>query len=119
MRHRPAACKTSSTIFAAGCDCSAGREDSGDPRNRELGVMKKSTWNQAITIEDPETHAWRTIKTVRQAQSFLQDHWPNPTGSRYRQAETACDQALRGEGDTEKVRQAFIDAAIEAHLHLN
>lgn len=81
--------------------------------------MNKSTWSHAITIEDPDTHVWRTIRTVRQAQSLLHRQWPNRDGSRYRRAESVCDQALHGKADTEKARQAFIDAAIEAHLHLS
>lgn len=81
--------------------------------------MKKSTWSPAVTIEDPDTGAWRTVTTVRQAQSVLHHHWPNPDGSRYLQAETTCDKALHGEAETDKARKAFIAAAIEAHLHLS
>jgi hypothetical protein len=81
--------------------------------------MKKMTWNLPITVEDPETGAPRTVKTVRQAQSVLHDHWPDTSGSRYRAAEAACDSVMHGEADTDKARKAFIDAAIEAHLHLH
>ena len=81
--------------------------------------MKKSTWSPAITIEDPATGEVQTVRSVRQAQSVLHDHWPNPDGSRYRQAESTCDRALHGETETDKARKAFIDAAIEAHLHLS
>jgi hypothetical protein len=49
----------------------------------------------------------------------LHDHWPDTSGSRYRAAEAACDSAMHGEADTDKARKAFIDAAIEAHLHLH
>ena len=81
--------------------------------------MKKMTWNLPITVEDPETGAPRTVNTVRQAQSLLHDHWPDTSGSRYQAAETACDKALHGDIGTEEARKAFIDAAIEARLHLH
>ena len=80
--------------------------------------MKKSTWTPAIAVEDPDTHAWRTVRTVRQARDALHNHWPKHEGSRYRQAEAACDRALEGEADTDRARKAFIAAAIEAHLHI-
>lgn len=80
--------------------------------------MKKMTWNLPVVVEDPETGAPRTVKTVRQAQSVLHDHWPDTSGSRYRTAEATCDSAMHGDTETEKARKAFIDAAIEAHLHL-
>lgn len=80
--------------------------------------MRKMTWNLPVSVEDPETGALRTVKTVRQAQSALHDHWPDTSGSRYRVAEAVCDKAAHGETETDKARKAFIDAAIEAHLHL-
>ena len=81
--------------------------------------MRKMAWNVPVNVEDPETGAPRTIKTVGQAQSVLHDHWPDTSGSRYHAAETACDKAMHGEIETDKARKAFIDAAIEAHLHLS
>lgn len=81
--------------------------------------MTKMTWNVPVNVEDPETGEPRTVKTVRQAQSVLHDHWPDTSGSRYRAAEAACDSAMHGETETDKARKAFIDAAIEAHLHLS
>jgi hypothetical protein len=81
--------------------------------------MSKMAWNLPVNVEDPETGAPRTVKTVRQAQSVLHEHWPDTSGSRYRAAEAACDGAMHGETATDKARKAFIDAAIEAHLHLS
>lgn len=80
--------------------------------------MSKLAWNLPITVEDPMTGAPRTVKTVRQAQTTLHRNWPNTSGSRYRAAEEACDHALHGESKADDARKAFIDAAIEAHLHL-
>jgi hypothetical protein len=80
--------------------------------------MRKMTWNLPVIVEDPETGAPRTVRTARQAQSVLHQHWPDTSGSRFRAAEAACDRAVHGETETDKARKAFIDAAIEAHLHL-
>lgn len=81
--------------------------------------MRTMTWNLPVTVEDPETGALRTVRTVRQAQSVLRDHWPDMSGSRYRAAEAACDSAIHGETEADEARKAFIGAAIEAHLHLS
>ena len=80
--------------------------------------MNRLAWNVPITVEDPLTGAPRTVKTVRQAQTALHRNWPDTSGSRYRVAEAACDDALHGETKADNARKAFIDAAIEAHLHL-
>ena len=80
--------------------------------------MSKTAWNPAITVED-ETGLRRTVKTVGEAQAVLHGNWPDTSGSRYRLAETACEEALHGEVEPNEARKAFIAAAIEAHLHLS
>jgi hypothetical protein len=80
--------------------------------------MKKSTWTPVIAVEDPETHALRTVRTVREARDLLRHRWPAHEGSRYELAGAACDKALKGEADASDARKAFIAAAIEAHLHI-
>jgi hypothetical protein len=72
-----------------------------------------------ITIEDPETGMRRTVKSVRQAKATLDRFWPAYHGSQYWRAERICDQALHGNAAPVDVRQAFIAAAVEAHLHLS
>lgn len=81
--------------------------------------MKATSWNPAITVEDSETGARRTVRTVQQAQAVLHRNWPDTSGSRYRLAEEACEDALHGETEADDARKAFIAAAIEAHLHLS
>jgi hypothetical protein len=80
--------------------------------------MKNTAWKPAITIEDPETGARRTVKTARHAQKLLHRNWPCPSGSRYRLAEEACDGVLHQDVTADDARRAFIAAVIEAHLHL-
>lgn len=81
--------------------------------------MRPNAWNMPITIEDPETGMRRTVKSVRQAKAMLDRFWPTDHGSQYRRAEQICDQALHGDAAPAKARQAFIAAAVEAHLHLS
>lgn len=81
--------------------------------------MRSTAWNNPITIDDPETGLHCTVKTARQAQDVLHRNWPDTHGSRYRDAEQACEEVVHGEAAPRKARKAFIAAAIEAHLHLS
>ena len=81
--------------------------------------MTTTAWNSAITVEDSKTGTRRTVRTVRQAQTVLHRDWPDTSGSRYRLAETVCEDALHGGAESDEARKAFIAAAIEAHLHLS
>jgi hypothetical protein len=81
--------------------------------------MRANTWTSPITIEDPETGVRRTVKTVRQAKVVLDRLWPADHGSQYYRAETVCDEALHGDAAPVKARQAFIAAAVEAHMRLS
>ncbi|WP_425338243.1 DUF982 domain-containing protein [Rhizobium sullae] len=56
---------------------------------------------------------------MRQAKTMLGRFWPAYHGSQYRRAERVCDDALQGDCDANKARQAFIAAAVEAHFHLS
>lgn len=81
--------------------------------------MKTTTWNSPITIEDPDTGVRRTVSGVRQAKVVLDRFWPRYHGSQYHRAGKACEQALNGEAASINARQAFIAAAVEAHLRLS
>ncbi len=81
--------------------------------------MRSTAWNNPITIDDPDTGLHRTVKTARQAQNVLHRNWPDTHGSRFRDAEKACEEVVHGEAAPRKARHAFIAAAIEAHLHLS
>lgn len=81
--------------------------------------MRSTAWNNPITIDDPETGLHRTVKTARQAQTVLHRNWPDIHGSRFRDAERACEEVVHGDAVPRKARKAFIAAAIEAHLRLS
>jgi hypothetical protein len=81
--------------------------------------MRTDNWASPITIEDPESGVRRTVRTVRQAKLVLDRYWPSYHGSQYRHAEELCDEALHGEAAPVEARQAFIAAAVEAHMHLS
>ncbi len=80
--------------------------------------MRSTAWNTPITIDDPETGLHRTVRTARQARKLLSRNWPGNHGSRFHDAELACEDVIRGDAIPRKARHAFIAAAIEAHLHL-
>lgn len=81
--------------------------------------MRSTAWNTPITIDDPETGLHRTVKTARQAKKLLHRNWPGNHGSRFHDAEVACEEVIHGDAAPRKARHAFIAAAIEAHLHLS
>ncbi|MDB5524966.1 MAG: hypothetical protein JWM58_2729 [Rhizobium sp.] len=81
--------------------------------------MASNTWSSPITIENPETGVRRTVRTVRQAKAILDRRWSDYHGSQYDRAEKVCDLVLNGDAAPAKARQAFIAAAIEAHLRLS
>ncbi|MGK6313574.1 DUF982 domain-containing protein [Neorhizobium sp. DT-125] len=80
--------------------------------------MRQKAWSNPLRIEDPETGAVRTVKTVRQAKTLLDRHWPAYHGSQYHRAERTCGEALEGRSAPSEARQAFIAAAVEAHFHI-
>jgi hypothetical protein len=80
--------------------------------------MRSSTWTSPITVEDPETGVRRTVKTVRQAKLVLDRFWSARHGSQFHRAERACEEVLHGDAMPVKARQAFIAAAVEAHMRL-
>ena len=81
--------------------------------------MRSTVWNNPITIDDPETGLHRTVKTAKQAETALHQNWPGSHGSRYHDAEQVCEAVVHGEAEPRKARQAFIAAAIEAHLRVS
>jgi len=81
--------------------------------------MRSTAWNTPITIDDPETGIHTTVRTARQAKKLLHRNWPGNHGSRFRDAERACEEVIHGEATPRKARHALIAAAIEAHLHLS
>jgi hypothetical protein len=81
--------------------------------------MQSNSWNSPLVIEDPETGIKRSVSTVREAKAILDRFWPDYHGSQYWRAEKACDDVLHGIVMPIKARQAFIAAAVEAHLHLS
>lgn len=81
--------------------------------------MRSTAWNTPLTIDDPATGLHRTVKTARQAKNLLDRSWPETHGSRYHEAEQACDEVIHGKAPPRKARHALIAAAIEAHLHLS
>jgi hypothetical protein len=80
--------------------------------------MTDNYWNSPILVENPQTGGMQAVRTVRQAKAFLDGLGTLDHGSRYHHAEEVCQAAIAGSTSECEARQAFISAAVEAHLHL-
>jgi len=76
-------------------------------------------WTSPIHVEDPDTGRETTVTDTRQAKDILYHSWPAYHGSQFERAEHTCEEALAGHTSPDEARRAFIDAAVEAHLHLH
>ena len=81
--------------------------------------MRTNSFNSPVHVEDPETGLDKTVSTVRQAKAVLDRNWPDYHGSRYEHAEEVCEAALHGNAEPLAAKQAFIAAAVEAHLKIS
>ncbi|RUX76673.1 DUF982 domain-containing protein [Mesorhizobium sp. M7A.F.Ca.US.006.04.2.1] len=58
----------------------------------------------------------RNLMNTRQAFDLLNGHWRSERSDKHRSAKPACRQALNGNVPADVARNAFIDAAREAHM---
>ncbi|TPL71501.1 DUF982 domain-containing protein [Mesorhizobium sp. B2-3-15] len=58
----------------------------------------------------------RNLINARQAFDLHNDHWRSERSDKHRSAKRACRQALNGNVPADIARDAFIDAAREAHM---
>jgi len=59
---------------------------------------------------------FRTINTVKQAGRYLLEDWPEVPRPLHLRARQVCIQALKGEREPSKARDAFITALEEAEI---
>ena len=59
---------------------------------------------------------FHTINTVEQAGRYLLEDWPEVPGPLHRRARQVCIQAIQGEREPSKAREAFIAALEEAEI---
>ncbi|UVK49555.1 DUF982 domain-containing protein (plasmid) [Mesorhizobium sp. AR07] len=58
----------------------------------------------------------RNLTNARQAFDLLTDQWRSGGSDKHRSARRACQQALNGSVSADVARDAFIEAAREAHM---
>lgn len=61
---------------------------------------------------------FRTINTVEQAGRYLLSRWPIAPGPLHLRARQVCLEALQGDGEPAKARDAFIAALAEADIFI-
>jgi len=75
-------------------------------------------WDQAIELNLGGPGRYRTVRSTEEAAVCLMERWPTATGEAYLEAQKACLAGLEGSLPSESVRLAFIDAAVEANIHI-
>jgi hypothetical protein len=73
---------------------------------------------ESVTIETEKIGQLRTINSVTQAAELLFNGWPIDHGEKLEAAKRTCPSALEGKLSAGATRAAFIDAALEAGIHI-
>ncbi|WP_074069374.1 DUF982 domain-containing protein [Rhizobium gallicum] len=80
--------------------------------------MDSAQWVQPVMIVCKESGQLYTITNTREALDVLLRYWPVSDGKAFFDAMEVCIGVDEGRTSKEQARQAFIDAAHEAHIPL-
>ena len=80
--------------------------------------MDKNYWPEAVALRLPD-RGIREIENTYDAAATLIEEWPVDHGEAYDRALRICLLSIRGKKQPGTARRAFIDAANEAHIHIN
>ena len=82
--------------------------------------MQGQYWKNAVLLEFVGTGAGglRTVTSTDDAARCLLYKWPDQSSKAYHRAKGMCLDALEGRKPDEDAREAFLDAAREAQLHI-
>ena len=75
-------------------------------------------WDQAIELNLGGPGRYRTVRTTEDAAQCLMERWPVDSGVAFTEALKACLEALEGNASSDAAREAFVDAAVEANIHI-
>ncbi|QPC95623.1 DUF982 domain-containing protein (plasmid) [Mesorhizobium sp. INR15] len=78
--------------------------------------MYDAWFSKPISVATGISGDIRNLNNARQAFDLLNDHWRSGESDKHRSAKRACQQALNGSVSADVARDAFIDAAREAHM---
>lgn len=77
--------------------------------------MQGQYWKKAVLV-DLAGAGVRTVASTDEAARCLLYKWPDRSSKAYHRAKGMCLDALEGRKPDEEAREAFLDAAREAHL---
>ena len=80
--------------------------------------MNGQHWEKSVQIELSGA-GLRTVASTDDAARCLSYKWPDRTSKAYHRARGMCLDALEGRKPDEEARQAFIDAARDAHINIH
>ncbi|MEP6566234.1 MAG: DUF982 domain-containing protein [Mesorhizobium sp.] len=78
--------------------------------------MYDASFSKPVSVATGISGDIRNLTNVRQAFDLLTDQWRNGGSPNHRAALRACRQALNGGVSADVARDAFIEAAREAHM---
>ena len=78
--------------------------------------MQGQYWEKSVHLELVSAGELRTVSSTDDAARCLLYKWPDQSSKAYHRAKGMCLDALEGRKPVEEARQAFIDAANEAHI---
>lgn len=78
--------------------------------------MDPKRWSKPITFETPRLGNYRTVASTQEAARALVNDWPVQKGRQLKAAQKACMAVLEGRKPPSEARNAFIAAAVEAHV---
>ncbi len=78
--------------------------------------MDPKRWSKPITFETLRLGQYRTVASTQEAARALVADWPIQRGRQLRAARKTCAAVLDGRKPPSEARNAFIAAAVEAHV---
>jgi hypothetical protein len=78
--------------------------------------MQGQYWKKSVLLELGGAAGVRTVTSTDDAARCLLYKWPDQSSKAYHRAKGLCLDALEGRKPDEDAREAFLDAAREAHI---
>ena len=80
--------------------------------------MTDQNWEKGVELELHGVGKYRMVKSTEDAADCLVYRWPIAHGKSWMKAQRACLMALEGRITARMARDAFIEAADEANIHI-